>query len=318
MPQRNRVEQVDMPLLVTAMEQACVASRASRMTGETSGNGHKMEIEKNSQDSAAVQTNMALDENSGKTLSQAGPWFQAIKAKKKQGAERGPHTRGEKPRKPSKPARRTEREEQPDCLKDEKMTKGLARASSSLFKEFCANVIIQTQWKRNLIFARTADEIYALKLGSINIELGAATYVIMPYIKPLLGTIRGVVHGITARTTGKRLAELLAANNCGILHAKMLGKSTSAVIPFEGPHVPFYVKVASSCRGCRPYRRSVQYCKARGEVGHRQDVCPKTYVPDTGIRYGRAEFPVAKSGQGARDAGNRRGRKGTSASFERK
>ncbi|KAH7965188.1 hypothetical protein HPB49_004618 [Dermacentor silvarum] len=95
-----------------------------------------------------------------------------------------------------------------------------------------------------------------------------------PYIKPLPGTVSGVVHGITACTTEKRLAELLAANNCGILYARMLGKSTSAVITFEGPHVPFYVKVASSFTRCRPYRRSVQYCKACGEIGHRQDVCP--------------------------------------------
>ncbi|KAH7979662.1 hypothetical protein HPB49_010323 [Dermacentor silvarum] len=59
----------------------------------------------------------------------------------------------------------------------------------------------------------------------------------------------------------------------------MLGKSTSAVITFEGPHVPFYVKVASSYTRCRPYRRSVQYCKACGEIGHRQDICPNPDKP---------------------------------------
>ncbi|KAH7941186.1 hypothetical protein HPB49_010816 [Dermacentor silvarum] len=118
---------------------------------------------------------------------------------------------------------------------DEKITEGLARASGSPFKEFCAKVTIQTQWKQNLIIASTADEDYALKLGSINgIELGAATYEMTPYIKPLPGTVRGVEHGITACTTEKRLAELLAANNYGILNARMLGKSTSAVITFEG------------------------------------------------------------------------------------
>ncbi|KAH7981557.1 hypothetical protein HPB49_025361 [Dermacentor silvarum] len=53
----------------------------------------------------------------------------------------------------------------------------------------------------------------------------------------------------------------------------MLGQSTSAVITFEGPHVPFYVKVACSYTRFRPYRRSVQYCKACGVIGHRQDVC---------------------------------------------
>ncbi|KAG0443024.1 hypothetical protein HPB47_015370 [Ixodes persulcatus] len=58
----------------------------------------------------------------------------------------------------------------------------------------------------------------------------------------------------------------------------MLGKSNSALLTFQGPHVPFYVKVGSAYTRCRPHRRSVQYCRACGEVGHRQDVCPH---PDT-------------------------------------
>ncbi|KAH7979328.1 hypothetical protein HPB49_009071 [Dermacentor silvarum] len=100
---------------------------------------------------------------------------------------------------------------------DEKITEGIARASGSPFKEFCANVIIQTQWKQKLIIASTTDEDYALKLGSINsIQQGAATYEVTPYIKPLPGTVRGVVQGITACMTEKRLAELLTANNCGM------------------------------------------------------------------------------------------------------
>ncbi|KAH7941046.1 hypothetical protein HPB49_009538 [Dermacentor silvarum] len=143
---------------------------------------------------------------------------------------------------------------------DEKITEGLARASGSPFKEFCAKVTIQTEWKQNLIIVSTADEDYALKLGSINgIELGAATYEMTPYIKPLPGTVRGVVHGITACTTEKRLAELLSANNCGILHARMLGKSTSAVITFEGgqlvhtlPPIPQIGTVLQGLRRNRP------------------------------------------------------------------
>ncbi|KAH7943068.1 hypothetical protein HPB52_004885 [Rhipicephalus sanguineus] len=63
-------------------------------------------------------------------------------------------------------------------------------------------------------------------------------------------------------------------NNCKILYARMLGRSTSAVITFEGPHVPFYVKVGCTLSRCRPYRKSVQYCRSCGEIGHRQDVCP--------------------------------------------
>ncbi|KAG0419827.1 hypothetical protein HPB47_003856 [Ixodes persulcatus] len=54
----------------------------------------------------------------------------------------------------------------------------------------------------------------------------------------------------------------------------MLGKSISVLLTFQGPQVPFYLKVDSAYTRCRSHRRSVQYCKACGEVGHRQDVCP--------------------------------------------
>ncbi|KAG0421225.1 hypothetical protein HPB47_002880 [Ixodes persulcatus] len=106
----------------------------------------------------------------------------------------------------------------------------------------------------------------------------AALYELMPYLKPLPGTVRGVVHGIEAGTTEEELKELISVNGYSILHARMLGKSSSALLTFEGPHVPFYVKAGSVFTRCRPHRRSVQYCRACGNVGHRQDVCPN---PDT-------------------------------------
>lgn len=42
----------------------------------------------------------------------------------------------------------------------------------------------------------------------------------------------------------------------------------------QGPHVPFYVKVGSVYTRCRPYRKTVQFCRACYDFGHRQDVCP--------------------------------------------
>ncbi|KAH6937030.1 hypothetical protein HPB50_025283 [Hyalomma asiaticum] len=55
----------------------------------------------------------------------------------------------------------------------------------------------------------------------------------------------------------------------------MLGQSSTAVTFFQGPHVPYYVRFHSLDFRCRPYRKSVQYCKTCGNTGHRQDVCPR-------------------------------------------
>ncbi|KAH7974034.1 hypothetical protein HPB49_008708 [Dermacentor silvarum] len=189
------------------------------MAGETNDNAHEMEIENNSQDSKVVQSNMEFDENNGKTLSQAGPWFQAIKARKnkkapnegsiqeggKQGnpqnQQGGLNTRSNPRVEASMRANSNQQRQQDQVSRTndkppprratpplpendykvvyrpstgmklsswphEKITEGRARASGSPLKEFCANVTIQTQWKQNLVIASTADDDYALKLGS--------------------------------------------------------------------------------------------------------------------------------------------------------
>lgn len=71
---------------------------------------------------------------------------------------------------------------------DKSLTQGIATAGGFPFKDFYSNVTIQTQWAQNLIIASTADEDYAMKLSMITqIQLGAALYELMPYLKPLPG-----------------------------------------------------------------------------------------------------------------------------------
>ncbi|XP_040078313.3 LOW QUALITY PROTEIN: uncharacterized protein LOC120850040, partial [Ixodes scapularis] len=286
----------------------------------------------NSASTRTSGTHMEFDENSGRTLSQPGPWYEVLKERKSQKTadenrikgnskansaqnlkeetsgltnpkmqpttnqlqqqRRGDRrTRGGNntpPRKrmlPPLPEDEYKVVYRPrtglklSSWSDKSLTQGIATAGGFPFKDFYSNVTIQTQWAQNLIIASTADEDYAMKLSMITqIQLGAALYELMPYLKPLPGTVRGVVHGIEAGTTEEELKELISVNGYSIPHARMLGKSSSALLTFEGPHVPFYVKAGSVFTRCRPHRRSVQYCRACGNVGHRQDVCPN---PDT-------------------------------------
>ncbi|KAH6939831.1 hypothetical protein HPB50_021876 [Hyalomma asiaticum] len=55
----------------------------------------------------------------------------------------------------------------------------------------------------------------------------------------------------------------------------MLGRSSTAVITFDGPHVPYYITYQSGDYCCKPYHKSVQYCRKCGAIGHRQDICPR-------------------------------------------
>lgn len=161
-------------------------------------------------------------------------------------------------------------------FREEEISASLAQACRMNFSEFCKKVITQTQWHQNLIVTSTDSEDLTIALSEITqLTIRNQTHEVTPYIKPLPGTVRGVIHGLTPGTPSHRLMELLAANEqCEILHARMLGNSTSAVLTFQGPHVPFYVRLASAYTRCKPYRRTVQYCKTCGAFGHRKDICP--------------------------------------------
>ncbi|KAH6947409.1 hypothetical protein HPB50_018877 [Hyalomma asiaticum] len=156
------------------------------------------------------------------------------------------------------------------------LTQSIANASGIPTKEFYEHVTIQMQWNQNLIVASTALEERVEKLLSVTqIQLGKATYELLPYVRTVSGFVKGVVHGIEAGTTTQELYELISTDGYTMTWARMLGKtSTTAVLYFEGPHVPFYVKVGSVYTHCRPYRKTVQFCRACHDFGHRSDVCP--------------------------------------------
>ncbi|KAM7293892.1 hypothetical protein ISCGN_023467 [Ixodes scapularis] len=238
---------------------------------------------------------MEFDALSGRTLAPPGPWQQILRERR--------HLKNPpaNPPRPSEPRQSTNRPpgtpapRLPDsdykvvfrprtglrvaAWNDRQLAQSLQRASKIPEYIFYARVTVQIQASQNLIVAGTPEENCALALSEIStIQLGAATHEVLPYLKPLPGTRRGVIHGLDPDTTTDQLPHILAYNGVCILHARMLGNSTSAVVTFEGIHVPFYIKAYGLFTRCRPYRQTVQCCSLCGELGHRQDVCPN---PDT-------------------------------------
>lgn len=156
----------------------------------------------------------------------------------------------------------------------------IAAASHIPQQDFYDNVVVQVQSPNNLIVACTPDPEQAITLSAIqSLRLGAADYEVQPYMKPPPNTSRGVIHGLDPEVNAETLQDMLQANKPLLLHARLMGRTTSALLTFQGPHVPFYVKVGSLLYRCRPFRRSVQVCRLCGELGHRQDVCPNPDVP---------------------------------------
>ncbi|KAH9375874.1 hypothetical protein HPB48_017396 [Haemaphysalis longicornis] len=145
---------------------------------------------------------------------------------------------------------------------------------------FNVHVTVKSQPIQGLIIASTPDEHCARALSSNTVvHLGATTYELQPCLKLFQGMVRGVVHGLDQDTAKEQLPRILAPagiNGASIIHAKMLGKTTLALITFEGKHVPFYVKAYGTLHRCRRYRQTVQHCSRCGEFRTPSGCMPQT------------------------------------------
>ncbi|KAH7975487.1 hypothetical protein HPB52_002118 [Rhipicephalus sanguineus] len=168
----------------------------------------------------------------------------------------------------------------------------IGRASGLSQQDFGEKVCVQVQRLENLIIASTAEWEDAKKLESItSIQLGGTFFTIKGNTRTPDDVSRGVISGLLPGTSEEELKSGLHAQaRYTILHARMLGQSSAAVIFFQGPHVPYYVRFHSLDFRCRPYRKSVQYCKTCGNTGHRQDVCPRPQ-PDFCSKCGKTNQP---------------------------
>ncbi|CAN7948549.1 unnamed protein product [Ixodes pacificus] len=222
----------------------------TQMTAERISNKIDMRDEK---DKDAEEVTAVFDEDSGRTLDQNGPWVTILNDRRNVDEEKktadaaksmGQAANNQRSRGGAGVSQRWRR--LPPLPEDEykvvfrpragmkvaswtdrAISLGLAMASVIPIKKFYAHVTIQTQWAQNLIVASTASEDFALKLHEVTkVQLGTVTYDLLPYLKPIPGTVRGVVHGIEAETSERELMELLSAKGHNIMHARMLGNPT--------------------------------------------------------------------------------------------
>ncbi|KAH6920777.1 hypothetical protein HPB50_028236 [Hyalomma asiaticum] len=90
---------------------------------------------------------------------------------------------------------------------------------------------------------------------------------------------RGVIYGMLSGTSSAEIVAGLSVDpRYTVLDACVLGRSSTSVIAFDGPHVPYCITYHSGDSRCKSYRLSVQYCRKYGAIGHRQDICPRPRV----------------------------------------
>ncbi|KAH6920848.1 hypothetical protein HPB50_028164 [Hyalomma asiaticum] len=157
------------------------------------------------------------------------------------------------------------------------ITHAIGRSSGLTQQDFYDNVRVQMQKIENIIVASTADTERATRLKNITtIQLGGTTFNVNAHVRHPDDVCRGVIYGLLPGTSSAEIvAGLRVDPRYTVLGARMLGRSSTAVITFDGPHVPYYITYQIGDYRCKPYRKSVQYCRKCGAIGHRQDICPR-------------------------------------------
>ncbi|KAH7974578.1 hypothetical protein HPB49_017065 [Dermacentor silvarum] len=75
----------------------------------------------------------------------------------------------------------------------------------------------------------------------------------------------------------------------GILTARMMGSTHTALITFSGSHIPRWVNYRGVMVRCAPHKPRAQFCTVCSGLGHCADVCPNTEL----IKTNRAPVPWA-------------------------
>ncbi|KAG0438026.1 hypothetical protein HPB47_017181 [Ixodes persulcatus] len=135
---------------------------------------------------------------------------------------------------------------------------------------------IQRNLDQNLITIQTDEEGLARKIAEMKqIIHGGRQYNVVAYPAMPEGTIRGVIHEVEENTDPARLKDsIYVEDGTEIISARMLGKSNSAIITFNGNRLPRYVIYRATRTRCYLYRPHMHACTVCLKPGHRADVCP--------------------------------------------
>ncbi|KAM7290784.1 uncharacterized protein ISCGN_027375 [Ixodes scapularis] len=132
---------------------------------------------------------------------------------------------------------------------------------------------------QNIAIASTPSENLARHIRDIpTLRFGDNEYEVTAYIAAPDDSARGVVRGIPPETTGQELIDNLYSPGYEVLSARMIGKTSTALITFTGKQLPKYVIFEHAALPCSWYLPTRHACYICHEIGHRADVCPN---PDT-------------------------------------
>ncbi|KAH7978461.1 hypothetical protein HPB49_005548 [Dermacentor silvarum] len=129
--------------------------------------------------------------------------------------------------------------------------------------------------EQNLAVASTPKEELVERIRRITtLQLVGKECQVYAYVAAPDMSCKGVATGIDSETHPDELMANLRSLQAPILFARMLGKSTAALITFDGLEVPRTTYYYGGELLYRPYRPLSQVCSICLKTGHRADICP--------------------------------------------
>ncbi|KAH7938952.1 hypothetical protein HPB52_002949 [Rhipicephalus sanguineus] len=121
----------------------------------------------------------------------------------------------------------------------------------------------------------TPHEHIALNLYSVqHLRLDKHTYPVSIYIVAPDNSRKGIIYGVYPGTSPSELMDHLMTPGHTVLQARMMGKTSTALITFEGLQVSHYIRYYSAEYRCYVHRPRKQVCTVCLRLGHRSDNCP--------------------------------------------
>ncbi|XP_070387032.1 uncharacterized protein [Dermacentor albipictus] len=118
---------------------------------------------------------------------------------------------------------------------------------------------------------QNADRYVCIK----SIQVNGVTHDVNAYETAAEDTTKGVIRGIPLSDTPQQVnANIVNTRNPLALAAKRIGTTTTVVIAFSGPDVPYLVCYGATLIPCSLFRKQIEICYQCGRLGHRMDVCP--------------------------------------------
>lgn len=130
--------------------------------------------------------------------------------------------------------------------------------------------------EKNIAVIKTTRTTAAAKIDKVSVvTFEGRSRKVCTYILPPDNSCKGVIHKIRAGTSSEDLMAHLSAGAVPILNARMMGRTETALITFQGSHVPRTVLYRHGEYRCVPHHPKAQFCTTCFAIGHRADICPQ-------------------------------------------